>query len=484
MELFQPSKLTPPALPREFRGAWIASVGNIHWPSRPGLSVVAQQAELVALLDRAAALKLNAIILQVRPAGDALYHSKLEPWSHYLTGEMGRAPEPLYDPLEFAVSEAHRRGLELHAWFNPFRALATVRYAGAVSADHITRTRPDLVRRYGDLLWLDPGEPAARQHTLAVIADVARRYDVDAIHLDDYFYPYVQKDRRGRAIPFPDEPSWQRYVSEGGEMTRDDWRRENINGFVGELYGRIKTEKPWVKVGISPFGIWRPDKDLRIAGLDAFADIYADSRKWLANGWLDYVSPQLYWSIDAPRQSFPELLQWWLEANPRQRHLWPGIATERIGAQRPAEDILGQILLTRAKLPTAGNIHWHLQALVENLDRVADQLGGELYAETALVPASPWLSAATTERPLLWCASARVQWSMKEASVAQRWAVQTKRAGKWSFEIVPGTESSRLLDMNDLPEVFAVTALDRYGNASPAAVMERSAVARPRALRE
>jgi uncharacterized lipoprotein YddW (UPF0748 family) len=483
LEVFKQSELTPPPLPREFRGTWIASVGNIDWPSKPELSVAAQQAELIALLDRAASLKLNAIILQVRPASDALYRSDLEPWSHYLTGEMGKAPEPFYDPLEFAVTEAHKRGLELHAWFNPFRALTTKRNVSLASANHITRTNPELVRAYGDLLWLDPGEPAVRSHVLDVITDVVRRYDIDAVHLDDYFYPYVTKDKRGKSVPFPDDPSWQQYLAGGGALTRDDWRRENINDFVRDLYRRIKAEKQWVKLGISPFGIWRPQKELSIAGLDAFAELYADSRKWLEKGWLDYISPQLYWSTDAPKQSYPVLLQWWAEANSMHRHLWPGIATDRIGAARSASDILGQIAHTRSKSEAAGNIHWHIKALVENLGQVSDRLGSELYANTALVPASSWLGAATTERPELSFASARLQWSIKDASAAQRWAVQTRRGGKWSFEIVPGTETTRLYEPADLPEALAITALDRYGNGSPVAVLELAPIGAPEAAR-
>ncbi len=468
----KPSGLVPPPLPREFRGAWIASVGNIDWPSKPELSVAEQQAELVALLDRAASLKLNAIILQVRPSCDALYSSKLEPWSQYLTGAMGKAPTPFYDPLEFAVTEAHKRGLELHAWFNPFRALTTARNAAGVSPDHITRTHPEYVRRYGDLLWLDPGEPGARACVLDVILDVVHRYDIDAVHLDDYFYPYLQKDKHGRPMPFPDDASWKRYADGGGEMTRDDWRRENINDFVRELYGRIKTEKLWVKVGISPFGIWRPQKELNIAGLDAFSEIYADSRKWLENGWLDYISPQLYWSTDAPKQSYPVLLQWWTDANVMQRHLWPGIATDRISLLRPASDILGQIAFTRGKSAAAGNIHWHLKSLVDNLGQVSDRLGSELYTDVAAVPASSWLGTEAMERPDLSFSSQRLRWEIKDAVAAHQWAIQTKHGDKWDCEILPGSETSRLLDMENLPEALAVTALDRNGNASPVALWE------------
>jgi uncharacterized lipoprotein YddW (UPF0748 family) len=302
------SREQPPALPREFRGAWVASVGNIDWPSKAGLTTQQQQAELLALLDKAVALRLNAIVLQVRPGCDALYASKLEPWSEYLTGTMGRAPEPSYDPLAFAVTEAHRRGLELHAWFNPFRA----RHAAAKSpaaSNHISKTRPELVRKYGALLWLDPGEAAVHEHSLRVILDVTRRYDVDGVHLDDYFYPYPEKTAAKQVVPFPDDASWRKYQKSGGKLARDDWRRDNVNRFVQRLYASVKAEKPWVKVGISPFGIWKPGNPPGVRGMDATQEIFADALKWFHAGWVDYFAPQLYWSIDAPEQSFPALLK-------------------------------------------------------------------------------------------------------------------------------------------------------------------------------
>jgi len=305
---YQPSSVVPPAPLREFRAAWIATVGNIDWPSRKTLSTQEQKAELLAILDRAAQLKLNALIFQVRPACDALYASRIEPWSEYLTSTMGQPPEPFYDPLDFAVEEAHKRGLELHAWFNPYRARLLA--AGSPAApNHVSKTRPQLVRQYGKYLWLDPGERAVQDYSLSVIMDVVNRYDVDGIHFDDYFYPYKEKDAEGKELDFPDDASWRRFGA-GGKLSRDDWRRENVNLFIERVYKSIKAAKPWVKFGISPFGIWRPGNPPQIKGFDAFAELYADSRKWLANGWVDYFAPQLYWPIDPPDQSFPVLLRW------------------------------------------------------------------------------------------------------------------------------------------------------------------------------
>jgi len=304
-ETYRSTSVTPPPPAREFRGAWIATVANIDWPSKPGLGVAEQKAELIALLDRAAQLKLNAIIFQVRPACDAMYVSPLEPWSEYLTGAMGRAPQPFYDPLAFAIGEAHRRGLELHAWFNPFRALHP-RARSPVAPNHISRTHPGWVRKYGDQLWLDPGEPAARDYVLSVVMDVVRRYDVDGVQFDDYFYPDPEKDTAGRELVFPDDATWRKFGLPGGFLSRDDWRRANVNQFIQRVYQSIKAVKPRVKFGVSPKGIWRPGYPQQIRGMDAYAKIYADSRKWLANGWLDYFSPELYWPIEPKEQSSGE----------------------------------------------------------------------------------------------------------------------------------------------------------------------------------
>src|SRR5215510_12458307 len=211
------SQVRPPAPPREFRGLWIATVKALDWPSRPGLPSQQQKAELIALLEQAKRVRLNAVFFQVRPSCDALYPSKLEPWSEYLTGAMGRAPEPFYDPLAFAVEEAHKRGLELHAWFNPYRALHS-NAISPVARNHISRTHPRLVKAYGKSLWLDPGDREVQEYSLSVVLDVVQRYDVDGVHFDDYFYPYPEKDSKGRVLPFPDQATWKRYHDGGGRL--------------------------------------------------------------------------------------------------------------------------------------------------------------------------------------------------------------------------------------------------------------------------
>ena len=376
--LFSGSVAAVPGAEREFRGAWVATVYNLDWPSKPGLSAAAQKAELRALLDRAAELKLNAILLQVRPASDALYASQQEPWSEFLTGKAGVSPG--YDPLEFAIAEAHARGLELHAWVNPFRA--SIHAGESLPANHVAKKHPEWVRRFGKQLWIDPGDPAARAYVIGVITEIARRYPVDGIHLDDYFYPYPLKS--GEAT-FPDDSTWQRYGRRSG-LSRADWRRENINDFVRSTYRAIKAARPGARFGISPFGIWRPGvPPTTKAGLDAYGQLFADSRKWLAEGWVDYLAPQLYWSIAPAKQSFPVLLNWW-RAQSNGRPVWPGIATERIGSKRPAREIIEQIALTRRGTSSPGHIHWSMKALLRNQGGIDNLLRAGPYAEKAEPP--------------------------------------------------------------------------------------------------
>jgi uncharacterized lipoprotein YddW (UPF0748 family) len=361
---------------KEFRGAWVATVFNLDWPSKPGLSADRQQAELRGILDRARTLGLNAILLQVRPAADALYASKAEPWSAFLTGTQGESPG--YDPLAFAVREAHAREIELHAWFNPFRAATSAK--GAFAKTHVSRMHPEWIRPHGSLLWLDPGEPAARDYVLGIVLDVVRRYDIDGVHIDDYFYPYPTKG----VSDFADTASWKAHGSTSG-LNRSDWRRDNINRFVEQLYRKVKAEKPGVKVGISPFGIWRPGVPATTeAQLDAYGMLYCDAKLWIERGWCDYLAPQLYWSIEPAKQSFPVLLDWWRGQSKAGRPIWPGIATERIGSKRPASEIAKQIALTRRGTDQPGHIHWNMKALMQDRGGVSTLLQRDVYGGKAL----------------------------------------------------------------------------------------------------
>ncbi len=470
------SSVTPPPPLREFRGAWVATVGNIDWPSKAGLTTQQQKMELLGILDQAVHFRLNTIILQVRPGCDAVYASSLEPWSEYLTGQMGRAPAPFYDPLAFAVEEAHRRGLELHAWFNPFRA-HQAKARSSIAPNHISRTHPQWVKHYGSQLWLDLGQEEVLDYSRQIILDVVKRYDIDGAHLDDYFYPYPERDARGEPLPFPDWASWKRYTTGGGKLTREDWRRENVNRFVKRLYEAIKAEKAFVKFGVSPFGIWRPGFPEQIRGLDAYDKLFTDSRQWLAQGWLDYLAPQLYWGIEPKEQSYPVLLKWWTEQNPKHRHLWPGDSPARIGPDRPASEIVSQISLTRQQPGAGGNIHWSMATLMQNRGGIADRLLNEVYTQPALIPASPWLAAVPPAAPKLWVDGAsktgtKLSWLSTNSEPAWLWLLQTKVNGGWVTEIFPGQRRAHLLKPNLLTEMLALTAVDRCGNTGPPTIWE------------
>ncbi len=466
----------PPPVAREFRGVWVAAVANIDWPSKPGLSERKAKEELRTILDRAKASGLNAVILQVRPAGDALYASTLEPWSEYLTGRQGRSPG--WDPLAYAVREAHARGLELHAWFNPYRARHPSA-KGRLSPKHLANTRPALVKRYGTHLWMDPGEPEVRAHTRRVIVDVVRRYDVDAVHLDDYFYPYKERDARG-TIDFPDSTSYARYLAEGGTLGREDWRRHNVDLLVRELYESIHATKPWVKFGISPFGIWRPGFPEQVRGFDAYAELYADARRWLQEGWVDYFAPQLYWRIDQPAQAYPVLLRWWTEQNATARHIWPGNYTSRVGedsrtAWRTGE-IVSQVEVTRREAGATGNIHFSAKVFLEDRDSLATRIGRQSYGTPALVPASPWLAVPAAAEP-----DVRIQRGLRgrltarlapsDGAMPRWWLVQVRLAsGQWESQLVRG--SVREVPLPAAADRLAVRAVDAAQIEGPARVLK------------
>jgi uncharacterized lipoprotein YddW (UPF0748 family) len=469
---------TPPAPVREFRGLWVATVANIDFPTTPRLGADAQRAELRVILDRAQALGFNAVILQVRAAGDALYRSPYEPWARSLTGTQGT--DPGWDPLAEAVQEAHARGLELHAWFNPFRA-GRAADSTALHPTHLWRARPDLARVAQGQLWFDPGEPEVQAHALRVIRDVVTRYDVDGIHLDDYFYPYPLT---GAPLPiaFPDSGSYARHLAAGGSpMDRADWRRDNVNRFIAQLYADVKATKRTVKVGISPFGIWRPGFPAGVVGLDAFRDIFADSRRWLESGWMDYCAPQLYWSRASSGQPFVPLLDWWRSVNLMGRHVWPGLGAYRVAdgtasAFTPGE-ITGQIDAVRAGAPTAGSrgvLLYNATPVRTNRAALGDSVWTRLIPP-ALVPASPWLAAASPTAPRVTTESLpsgqRVRWTPAGDTDVRWWLVQWRWRDGWQQRLVWGAE--RAWDVPAGPggqraSAVAVRAVDGAMNVSAA----------------
>lgn len=349
----------------EMRGAWVASVHNINFPSKQGLSESAQKAEAIQLLDTAKAAGLDSILLQVRPEGDALYESRLEPWSRYLTGVQGRSPG--YDPLDFFVSQAKARGLTVHAWINPYRAAANASHSRA--SNHISRRLPQYTYKIGNVLWLDPGAPEVRRHINDVVRDLVTRYDIAGIHLDDYFYPYPSPKT---GLPkFPDDKTHAAYKKAGGPLSKADWRRHNVNTLIRELDRTIHSVRPNVKFGISPFGIYTKGAPPDVkAGVDQYNELFSDPLAWMNEGWIDYLAPQLYWP-DAGPQSFSSLLRWWRhpKVNPRGVPILPGIALDRLtshGWER--REIERQLKIEQATSPrkSGGFLLWNIGPLVQN----------------------------------------------------------------------------------------------------------------------
>lgn len=465
-----------PATPREFRGAWVATVDNIDWPSAKTISSRQQQDELRRLVATAASLNLNTIVLQVRPSCDAIYPSAIEPWSEFLTGRSGRAPNPDYDPLALWIDEAHRRGILVHAWINPFRA----RHHKAQFPDapsHISRTHPALVRKYDNLLWLDPGEPLVHDRALQVVRDLLTRYDLDGIHIDDYFYPYPKPN-----LPFDDERSWKRASAGNPALARDDWRRDNVNRFVERLYREVHEVRREALVGISPFGIWRPGFPPGVKSMDPYTKIFADSRLWLREGWLDYCAPQLYWARDARDQPFEPLLDWWLAENSRARHLMPGLYASRVGGKegpswKPAE-ITGQIASMRARPACAGHLLFSMNVLNENRERLNDALLQSCYQAPALVAPTTWLGGSPPRSPALHAEVAgtqdsaavlRLTWNPGSAADVFRWVLWARYGSTWTMAIRPGNERTmNLLDRGKggTLNALALAAADRLGQES------------------
>ena len=444
------------------RGLWIATVANIDWPSRSGLTAPQQQAELTDIFDRAAAAGLNTVIFHVRPAADAVYSSPNEPWASMLTGTQGK--DPGYDPLAFAVTEAHARGLEIHAWINPFRA-GNSKDTANLAPTHLFNTRRALTRVYGTQLWLDPGEPEIHDHVMRVVSDIVRRYDIDGVHADDYFYPYQENDAASKLIDFPDSGS---YARSGSTLARADWRRNNVDRFIERMYREVHAIKPTIKVGISPFGIWRPGFPAGVNGLDAYATIYADSRKWLQQGWVDYLAPQLYWAISAPQQSYPALLDWWISQSTLGRHVWPGLASYRVSdgttSAFTTAEIPNQVAMTRTRAAGTGHILYNTNTTLKKSGGAVAASLSALYAQPALVPGSPWLDSMAPPAPTVGVSSRTVQMTPAPGEPPRWWVVRSRSAARWTTRIVFGDQRSLVLTAD--PDRVLLSAVDQAGNLS------------------
>jgi uncharacterized lipoprotein YddW (UPF0748 family) len=423
-----------PKVMREFRAAWIATVANINWPSKPGLSTAAQKEEAINLLNLLQRLNFNAAILQIRPQADALYKSDLEPWSYFLTGTQGKAPDPYYDPLEFWVEAAHDRGLELHVWLNPYRAHHLS--GGEESEKSIVKAHPDWVVKLKDgQYWMDPSKKEVQDQSVAVVKDIVKRYDIDGIHFDDYFYPYASYNG---GADFPDEQSWNAYQKTGGKLTRGDWRRQSVNVFIERLYKEIHAQKKWVKFGVSPFGIWRPGYPESIEGMDQYDLLYADAKLWLNKGWIDYFSPQLYWNVNAQKLSFPVLLGWWQSENTKGRHLWPGMNIGHGGDDKNVDEVINQIMITRGITPNSkGALHWSIAGLIKH-EKIRQGLLDGPYQKQAITPVSDWLDKVSPKNPTATVAVtdtlAQITWTHPEKTDVFKWVVYFKYGEKWSYK--------------------------------------------------
>jgi uncharacterized lipoprotein YddW (UPF0748 family) len=375
---------------QEFRAVWIATVDNIDWPSKKGIRVDSQKTEFIRILDLHKSNGMNAVIMQVRPATDAFYPSPYEPWSEWLSGIQGKPPSPYYDPLTFMITETHKRGMEFHAWCNPYRADFNIGKA-SIAPSHITRLHPKWFLDHGGKKYFDPGNKEAQAFVVEVIRDMTERYDVDAIHFDDYFYPY-----RIAGVEFPDSVSYQQYKN---GLTKDDWRRSNVDSVIVSLSRMIKQTKPWVKFGISPFGVWRnSDKDPRgsntKAGQTNYDDLYADILLWLQKDWIDYVAPQLYWEFGHKAAPYEVLIDWWSK-NTYGKHCYIGLGIYRAGSSDAWKDstlIPRQIELLRNTPNMQGMIFFSSKSFNKNPNGWNDSLRLHYFKESVLVPEMEWMS--------------------------------------------------------------------------------------------
>jgi uncharacterized lipoprotein YddW (UPF0748 family) len=382
---------------QEFRAVWIATVDNIDWPSKGNYNSDSQKLEFIRILDMHKRNGMNAVIAQIRPASDAFYPSPYEPWSEWLTGKQGQPPAPYYDPLQFMIEETHKRGMEFHAWCNPYRAVFRINVS-SISSSHITRIHPEWFLTYGDTRYFDPGNKEVQQYVANVIRDIVRRYDIDAVHFDDYFYPYRIAGRE-----FPDNESYQKY---GSGINREDWRRSNVDSIIVLLSRVIKEEKKYCKFGISPFGIWRnkekdPDGSDTHAGQTNYDDLYADIVLWLKNGWIDYVAPQIYFDFDFKAAPYAVLLDWW-SRHSFDRHCYIGLGIYRANSSPAWRDrtlLPREIQALRNYPQIQGEIYFSSKSFEKNPHGWNDSLQNNYYKNPAIIPPMSWIDSLKPAKP-------------------------------------------------------------------------------------
>lgn len=455
-------KLVKVSHPREMRGAWVASVWNINFPSKPGLSAETQKAELVNMLDILKNTGFNAVFFQVRPEGDALYESQLEPWSSSLTGKQGQFPG--YDPLKTLVEEAHKRNIEVHAWLNPYRAKAA---SAEQVPPHVAAVHPEHVHDYGKVKWMDPGAQVVRQRLVDVCADITKRYDVDGIHFDDYFYPYPIEGK-----DFPDQKTWTEYQKGGGTLSRADWRRENVNTAVREVKRAVKSQKSHVRFGISPFGLPAPDRPADVVGFNQYEGLYADTQKWMDRGWVDYLAPQLYWPTTKKGQPYETLVKYWNEHSSGGRAIFAGNNLAAIGSSSEwtIDEYRKQVNLSRQHSGAggAGNIWWHVDPILKDKPGVRAFFKDEVYKEPALTPALPNAAARSVRPPSFQVRGNQIEFAAGESEL-RGLTVYRQEGDSWKLEkVLPGDARQAQLT----PGTWAIAAADRHGAESLGVVVE------------
>ena len=449
--------------PRELRGAWVATVSNINFPSVPGLSPSEQQAELDAIVEACAEYNLNAIVFQVRPECDALYESALEPWSRFLMGTQGE--DPGYDPLAYLIEKAHARAIEVHAWFNPYRA--KVSSSSKAVLPHLSVEHPELAYPYGTALWMDPGADVVRDKAIEVILDVVTRYDVDGVHLDDYFYPYPIDGQT-----FPDGATYGAYKSGGGTLDLGDWRRDNVNRMVEELGQRIPEKKSWVRWGISPFGIYRPGMPRGITGLDQYASLYADPKKWIEEGWVDYLAPQLYWPTTQTAQAYGKLVPWWGDLTGGDRYIFIGNFLSKAGESGwSVDELVDQVQIGRDHRDqnVMGNVFFQVQALLADQQGVATAYKAKFYQQAVLTPVIAAMRGVKVHEPLVSIEGTTATLENTETAPLRAWVVY-KAAGE-AFEL-DRIEPADKTTIELAKGVWAISAATRFGGESPGVRVE------------
>ena len=432
---------------REFRAAWIQSVNGQF----RGMPTEKLKQNLIGQLNSLQKAGINAIIFQVRPEADALYASRLEPWSRFLTGVQGKAPEPYWDPMQFMIDECHKRGMEFHAWINPYRTKTTLK--SELAPNHVYNIHPEWFVTYGDQLYFDPALPESRRHICMVVSDIVSRYDVDAIHMDDYFYPYPIKGK-----DFPDDASFARFG--GGFSNKGDWRRSNVNVLIKKLHETIREIKPWVKFGVSPFGIYRNESSdplgSKTKGLQNYDDLYADVLLWAREGWIDYNIPQIYWEIGHPAADYITLIQWWNKNATREgTHLYIG---QNVARTMKADQLTRKMLYERSLSKVKGNCFWPANEILWNNKGVADSLKQNYHRYPALIPAYTHLhNRAPQEVKKL-----KAEWTAQGYML--HWQAEQSKTNPElaSYFVIYRFENKEPVNLDDPSKIVAVTRETNY----------------------